>query len=142
MVFRSVGYRGIPIQGVPFDEKAGKIPNVEGRVAAGEYVVGWAKRGPSGLIGTNRADSVATVNAMLADAKAGKFGAEPQFPTPEAVDRLLKERGLRYVSFAGWKTLDRIEVERGKKTGKIREKFTRVAEMLDAVETGDGKVPV
>src|ERR1700681_2013839 len=73
LVFRAVGYRGIPIPGVPFDDHAGHIANVEGRVAAanavvpGEYVVGWAKRGPSGLVGTNRADSIAPEQAILAD---------------------------------------------------------------------------
>ncbi len=143
MIFRSVGYRGIPIPGVPFDEKAGKIPNAEGRVLAaaagavvpGEYVVGWAKRGPSGLIGTNRADSVATVKAMLDDAKAGKLGAEPS-AAPAAIDGLLAQRGVKFVTFAQWKALDKLEVEKGKALGKIREKFTRIGDMLEAVDKG------
>lgn len=144
LIFRSVGYRGIPIPGVPFCEKAGKIPNAEGRVlTAGEggtvvpaeYVVGWAKRGPSGLIGTNRADSVATVKAMLDDAKAGKLGAEPS-ASPDAMEALLSQRKVRYVTFAQWKKLDKLEVEKGKAAGKIREKFTRVPEMLEALEKG------
>ena len=133
LVFRSVGYRGIPIPDVPFDEKAGKIPNEAGRVRPGEYVVGWAKRGPSGLIGTNRADSVATVQAMLADARSN--GAAAQIDRRvEAMPALLQARNLRYISFQDWKSLDRIEVERGAKAGKIREKFTTVPEMLSALD--------
>lgn len=127
LVFRSVGYRGVPIPGVPFDEKAGKIPNEAGRVRPGEYVVGWAKRGPSGLIGTNRADSVATVKNMLSDLP--KAAAAPD-AAPESIVKLLQEKGLPYVSFKDWKKLDTTEVETGKKKGKIREKFTRIREML------------
>ncbi len=139
LIFRSVGYRGTPIPGVPFDEKGGRIPNRDGRVLgpegllAGEYVVGWAKRGPTGLIGTNRPDSVATVKAMLEDATAGRFLSGSGDPDPEALPALLKGRGARFVTFADWKLLDRLEVERGARGGKIREKFTRVAEMLAAV---------
>ncbi len=141
LVFRSVGYRGVPIAGVPFDEKAGKIPNAEGRVLGadqqalqGEYVVGWAKRGPSGLIGTNRADSVATVKGMTEDAAAGKFPGASGDVSPAAVPALLKSRSVAFVSFGDWKVLDRIEVETGRKAGKIREKFTRVTDMLGAIE--------
>lgn len=134
LVFRSVGYRGIPIADVPFDEKSGHIPNEAGRVKPGEYVVGWAKRGPSGLIGTNRADSVATVQAMLQDAKAGVPDPSVARDAQAVVD-LLGSRKLRYVSFQDWKRLDRLETERGAKAGKIREKFTTVPEMLSALET-------
>lgn len=148
-IFRSVGYRGIPIAGVPFDDKAGKIPNVEGRVVAagtsnvvpGDYVVGWAKRGPSGLIGTNRADSVATVKAMLDDAKAGRLGAEPE-GAPGGIEGILSQRGVKFVSFAQWKTLDSLELARGKAAGKIREKFTRVSDMLAALSSAKGPVSV
>ena len=144
LVFRSVGYRGIAIPGVSFDEKAGKIPNAEGRVLdggqkvlQGEYVVGWAKRGPSGLIGTNRADSVLTVNAVLADAKAEKFLA-PKDRSPESIPALLKGRGVRFISFADWKAIDKAELENGKARGKIRSKFSNVEDMLKAV---NGAVP-
>ncbi len=141
LVFRSVGYRGIPIAGVPFDEKAGRIPNAEGRVTdpqtgaplTGQYVVGWAKRGPSGLIGTNRADSAATVKAMLEDLRAGKLKPGCAAAAGD-VEILLRGRNARFVTFSDWKTLDRIELERGKAAGKIREKFTRVPEMLDALQ--------
>ncbi len=141
LVFRSVGYRGIPIAGVPFDERAGKIPNLEGRVlaeAAGsvvpaQYVVGWAKRGPSGLIGTNRADSVATVKAMLEDAVAGKFAPDEVEADDEAIPAMLDARSVRYVTFADWKVIDELERATGATRGKIREKLTTIPEMLDAV---------
>ncbi|MBI3549602.1 MAG: FAD-dependent oxidoreductase [Elusimicrobia bacterium] len=140
LVFRSIGYRGIPIPGVPFDDKAGKIPNVQGRVtdASGkttpaEYVVGWAKRGPSGLIGTNRADSVATVQALLADAKGG-IALTHDEREPDAMERRLKDAGVRFLTFQDWKRLDKLELERGAVSGKIREKFTTVPEMLAALD--------
>lgn len=144
LVFRSVGYRGIPIEGVPFDEKAGRIPNLEGRVLApdsrqslaGEYVAGWAKRGPTGLIGTNRPDSAATVKAMLEDAKSGRFGPWRTQTGPEALPSLLRERRVRFVSFADWKRLDKLEVERGAAAGKLREKFSRIPDMLSAINHG------
>ena len=150
LVFRSVGYRGVPIPGVPFDEKAGRIPNEAGRVlllptgqaAPGEYVVGWAKRGPSGLIGTNRADSVATVKAMLEDSAAGKLTGNSVNPDPESLPALLRARGVAFVSFADWKAIDRAELERGKAAGKIREKFTDIPEMLAALEASRSRVSV
>lgn len=147
LVFRSVGYRGIPIPGVAFDDRAGKIPNADGRVVdpktrqalPGEYVVGWAKRGPSGLIGTNRADSVLTVKAMLEDAAAGRL--KPVSAQARDLPALLKERGVRFVDFREWKLLDKLEVERGRASGKIREKYTRVPEMIEAVQSAKGAAP-
>ena len=139
LVFRAVGYRGIPIPGVPFDDHAGHIANVGGRVTAekavvpGEYVVGWAKRGPSGLVGTNRADSIATVQAMLADLKESTASERRVDPSLEATPRLLAAKGVKSVDFAQWKALDRIEVTRGAARGKVREKFTRVEDMLAAL---------
>lgn len=147
LVFRSVGYRGAPIPGVSFDAKSGKIPNQEGRVLSGEskslclgeYVVGWAKRGPSGLIGTNRADSVATVKGMLEDALAGKFGwTISPVHQPAFMEQFLRERRCRFVSFADWKKLDQVEIEEGKKKGKTREKFSRVSDMLSALDSAVG----
>ncbi len=140
MVFRSVGYRGVPIAGVPFDQKSGRIPNVEGRVTdiqtkqpiLGHYVVGWAKRGPSGLIGTNRADSQATVKNMLAD--IASVSETPLIPSSSKdVAPWLKDKDVQFVSFQDWKSLDKIELERGKANGKIREKFSRVSDMLSSV---------
>jgi ferredoxin--NADP+ reductase len=140
LVLRSVGYRGIPIPGVPFDERSGHIPHESGRVVAapgqpplpGQYVVGWAKRGPSGLIGTNRADSAATVQALLEDLEAGRLPAAAD-PSPEAIPRLLEEKNLPSVSFAGWQELDAREKANGAQVGKVREKFTRIEEMLAAL---------
>lgn len=140
LVLRSVGYRGIPLPGLPFDEKSGHVPNDAGRVVEapgkpalpGHYVVGWAKRGPSGLIGTNRADSVATVKALLEDWKGGKLPARADVSL-DATLALIKSKGLRPISFADWQKLDKLERERGAKAGKIREKFTRVEEMLAAL---------
>ncbi|MBI4347090.1 MAG: FAD-dependent oxidoreductase [Elusimicrobia bacterium] len=140
LVFRSVGYHGVPIPGVPFDAKAGHIPNKDGRVlddkaavVAGAYVVGWAKRGPSGLIGTNRADSVLTVKAMLEDVAKLSAPVE-ESKTPEAALATVKARQPDFVTFQDWKLLETLELSRGKQSGKIREKFTTVAEMLEAIK--------
>ena len=141
LVLRSVGYRGIPIPGAPFDEKSGHIPNAAGRVLqaagttavrSGEYVVGWAKRGPTGLIGTNRADSIETVKMMAEDAAAGRF-CPASSPDPDAVTALLQKRGVRHVSFADWKRLDALEIARGRERGKVRLKFADVSRMLSAL---------
>ncbi len=138
IVFRSIGYRGVPIPGVPFDERRGIIPNEQGRVLdRGKvvpqlYVSGWIKRGPTGVIGTNRADSVATVEALLEDLPRldtggdSKLGAEGLYP-------LLNERKVRVVSYADWQQIDEAEVARGKPKGKPREKFTYVDEMLSVL---------
>jgi ferredoxin--NADP+ reductase len=134
VVFRSIGYRGVPIAGVPFDEKSGTFPNRAGRIVEGEipvpqlYAAGWIKRGPTGIIGTNRADSVATVASLLQDA-AG-FGPEPRRGA-EGIYELLKARGIRHVSFSDWKKIDQYEIQRGSARGKPREKYTRRKEMLD-----------
>ena len=140
MVLRSVGYRGIPISGVPFDPNLGRIPNDAGRVTdeggnqiQGQYVVGWAKRGPTGLIGTNRGDSVATVDAMLEDL-AGKTGTVLPEGEEGAVPGMLRDKCVRFVDFEDWKRLDGFEIERGRKKGKIREKFTTIVEMLEALD--------
>jgi ferredoxin--NADP+ reductase len=141
LVFRSIGYHGAPIPGVPFHERWGLVLNEDGRVLhperreplPGQYVTGWAKRGPTGLIGTNRADSRGTVAHMVEDI-AGR--SAPVLPDDEAdrIPDILEERGIRYVTFDDWRTLDRLEIERGKKAGKIREKFVDVAESLEALE--------
>ena len=139
LVLRAIGYRGVPIPGVPFDPKSGKTPNAEGRVLdeqgrplAGHYAVGWTKRGPSGLIGTNRADSAATAVLMLADAKAARVLKPGQ--DPQSIGDFLRARGTRPVSFAEWKILDVLEKERGRALGKVREKFLTAEEMVAALE--------
>lgn len=137
LVFRSVGYRGVPIPGVPFDERRGRIPNDDGRIIkdgapwAGHYAVGWIKRGPSGVIGTNKPDSQATAAALLADVPS--LAPSPERDT-NALLSLLRSRGVRPVSFADWQRIDAAEIERGKAKGKPREKFSRVEEMLSLLD--------
>lgn len=133
LLFRSIGYRGVPIPGVPFDEKRGVFPNRDGRVMHGDkvvpalYAAGWIKRGPTGVIGTNRADAVATVNALLEDLP--KLDQSPK-PGAAKLLPLIAERGIRAVSYDDWLKIDAAEVERGKPKGKPREKFIEVEEML------------
>lgn len=139
LVFRSVGYKGVPLPGLPFDARAGTIPNLAGRVveAAGStaplgrtYVAGWIKRGPSGVIGTNKPDAVETVEALLEDLRAGALACG-ELAAP--VDDLLRDRGVRVVSWDDWRCLDRLETERGQAAGRPRVKFCRIDEMLEAL---------
>jgi ferredoxin--NADP+ reductase len=141
LVFRAIGYRGIRLPGVPFDERTGVIPNESGRIldpqtgepVAGEYVVGWIKRGPSGVIGTNKKDAQETVDAMLADLlKAGDAAPPhgPQSSDPAAVERLLRERQPDLVTYDGWTEIDRYERALGEPAGRPRVKLTRIEEML------------
>lgn len=140
LVLRSVGYRSVPLRGVPFDDTTYTIMNIGGRVVdphdteplPGEYVVGWAKRGPNGIIGTNKPDAVATVQAMLADAPT-LLGVSDDNRDPARVDALLQAKGIDYVSFEDWQVLDRHETERGLKTGRPRVKVTSVPEMLAVI---------
>lgn len=141
LVLRSAGYRGVPIPGLPFDQRAAVIPNAAGRVLAtpdatetvpGVYVVGWIKRGPSGVIGTNKPDAQESVSLLLQDFQDGNL-PEPEAPSREAVQELLDERGIDVVSYEDWRRLDRIELARGQEMGRPRIKFCRVEEMLEAV---------
>ncbi len=131
--FRSVGYRGVPISGVPFEDKKGIFPNNEGRIIengkpiSGLYAVGWIKRGPSGVIGTNKPDSVATVQNLLKDLNS--LTPCPQ-PDSQTVYNFLKSKNVKVVNFSDWKKIDSAEMERGKPSGKPREKFIRIEEML------------
>ncbi|MBZ0275753.1 MAG: FAD-dependent oxidoreductase [Anaerolineae bacterium] len=142
LIFRSVGYRGKALPGVPFYERWGTIPNDKGRVltdqkggeqVVGAYVVGWIKRGPSGIIGTNKPDSIETANMLLEDVEDGKL-LTPSKPTRAAVESLLHERGVRYVTFADWLYLDGLETKRGAEQGRPRVKFSQVDEMVKLVE--------
>jgi ferredoxin--NADP+ reductase len=144
LVFRSVGYYGVALPDVPFDEKRGTIPNVQGRVLVeagaeeirtGNYVVGWIKRGPSGVIGTNKPDSVETADQLLADVAEGKL-FQPNKPTREAIDALLIERGVKVVTYADWQRLDQLEQEHGQQLGRPRVKFSRIEDMLAALQLG------
>lgn len=140
LLLRSVGYTGVPIEGVPFDERRGLILNEGGRVLdshdgghrTGHYAAGWIKRGPSGVIGTNKKDAMETIDHLLADCGEGKL-LQPERPEPDAVEDLLGERGVRYVSFEDWEEIDRTEVGRGEPHGRPRVKFVRVEEMLEAL---------
>jgi ferredoxin--NADP+ reductase len=148
LVFRAIGYRGVPLAGVPFDERSGVIPNDGGRVVradtretqTGEYVVGWIKRGPSGVIGTNKKDAQETVDAILADLDAGS-GAngsrvaggrllQPSAADAESPERLLRERQPDIVTYEGWTEIDRHERELGERSGRPRVKLTRIEQML------------
>ena len=139
LVFRAIGYRGIPLPRVPFDERTGVIPNEEGRVkvpgsgeqAPGEYVVGWIKRGPSGVIGTNKKDAQETVDAIFADLAAQNgAGHRPERPDADAVEQLLRERQPELVTYAGWEAIDRHERALGEPAGRPRVKVTSIEEML------------
>jgi len=131
MVLRSIGYKGVALAGVPFDERKGVIPNTEGRVEgrAGEYTAGWIKRGPSGVVGTNRKCAVDTVAHLLADAQAGELPAAPQ-ATREAVDTLLAGKGVDVYTFHDWQVLDAHELAQGKAQGRPRTKVVHKHEML------------
>jgi ferredoxin--NADP+ reductase len=140
LVLRSVGYTGVPIEGVPFDQQRGLILNEGGRVLdshdsghrVGHYAAGWIKRGPSGVIGTNKKDALETVGHLLADIDSQTL-LDPESPEPAAVEELLAGRGVRFVSFEDWQAIDEAEVGRGEPHGRPRVKFVRVEEMLDAL---------
>ena len=140
LVFRSVGYRGVPVPGVPFNDDWGVILNAKGRVLdpqtkhplVGQYTAGWIKRGPTGVIGTNKPDAAETVAGMIEDL-ARDIHLRPADPSPAAVERLIRERQPQYLSYQDWLRLDEIETRRGRETGKPRVKFTRVKDMLAAL---------
>ena len=128
LVFRSVGYRGVPLPGVPFDERTGTIPNEGGRVEPRVYVTGWIKRGPSGVIGTNKKDATETVQALLADlCDAPRMGRRA-----EDVEALLLDRGARPVVYEGWTSIDEHERGAGEQVGRPRVKLCTWGELLDA----------
>jgi ferredoxin/flavodoxin---NADP+ reductase len=139
LVFRSIGYRGIPVDGVPFDDWKGTIPNEEGRVVdpaqqhtvPGVYVAGWIKRGPSGVIGTNKRDAQETVEHLVEDAREDRL-PQPERPARAAVVELVAERVPDFVEYSGWEAIDAAEQAAGEPHGRPRVKFTRVAEMLEA----------
>ena len=142
-IFRSVGYHGIPLQGVPFDQANGVIPNERGRVVDpdnrevvwGQYVVGWIKRGPTGLLGTNKGDSGETVDAMLEDIQ-GLTAPMYDEQEPRAIESFLRSKEASYLTFSDWKELDLLEIEKGVALGKIRQKFVHLSDMLEALNKG------
>jgi ferredoxin--NADP+ reductase len=139
IVFRSIGYRGVALPGVPFDERRATIPNEQGRVLdpdaqahlPGVYAVGWIKRGPSGVIGTNKKDAHETVDNLLADLDRGAL-LEPADPTPESVDALLAERRAEHVTHDGWQAIDRAERAAGEPHDRPRVKLCSFEDLLAA----------
>jgi ferredoxin--NADP+ reductase len=140
LVFRSVGYRGVALPDVPFHESWGVILNEKGRVlepqtkqpVIGEYTAGWIKRGPTGVIGTNKPDAAETVECMMEDLASGRV-IEPVEAGAEAAERLVCDRQPHFVSYADWLRLNALEVARGRECGRPRVKLTRVEEMLAAL---------
>ena len=141
LVFRAIGYQGVPLPGIPFDAMRAVIPNEAGRIIGpatggpmeGEYVVGWIKRGPQGIIGTNKPDSQETVASLLADLAAGDLHKH-EVPSRTVLESLLRERRRDFVSYEDWQLIDMLEQERGKASGAPRVKFSRVEEMLHALQ--------
>ncbi|MGZ4363824.1 MAG: FAD-dependent oxidoreductase [Gaiellaceae bacterium] len=140
LVFRSVGYRGVGLPELPFDERRGTIRNVRGRVVADDgepvgrtYCAGWIKRGPTGIIGTNKKDATETVAHLLEDVEQGKLGHGDE-ATAAAVEDLLAERDARAVLYPGWTSIDEIERAAGEKLGRPRVKLRTWDELLEAAE--------
>lgn len=145
IIFRSIGYKGLPLPDVPYDVRSGTIPNQHGRIIdpqtrqplAGEYVVGWAKRGPTGVIGTNKPDAVETVEALLNDVPNLNPVADAE-ADPHALESFIKERCPQVVSYQDWQILDQLETAKGKPQSRPRVKFSRVEEMLEALARKNG----
>jgi ferredoxin--NADP+ reductase len=131
LVLRSVGYKGVALPGVPFDERTGTIPNEAGRVEGAErtYVAGWIKRGPSGVIGTNKKDAAETVALLLDDARAGKLARDG---STHGLEALLEEKGVRYVGYEGWQAIDAAERAAGEPRSRPRVKLTSWEALLSA----------
>ncbi|MGB3714770.1 MAG: FAD-dependent oxidoreductase [Candidatus Promineifilaceae bacterium] len=139
LVFRSIGYRGVPLADVPYNENWGVIYNEAGRVikpgtgepVLGEYTAGWIKRGPSGVIGTNKPDAKETAENMVKDLASGTI-LSPSQPNGASFETFINDRQPDYFSFADWQRLDELEREQGAAIGRPRIKFTRVDEMIAA----------
>jgi ferredoxin--NADP+ reductase len=139
LVLRSVGYRGVGLPGVPFDEAQGTIPNDRGRVTGAErtYCAGWIKRGPSGVIGTNKKDATETVEVLLADAQAGALARSGAGD----LEDLLAERGAAAVEYAGWQAIDTHERGRGEPLGRPRVKLVSWDELLETARSAAAASP-
>jgi ferredoxin/flavodoxin---NADP+ reductase len=140
LVFRSVGYRGVGLPDLPFDERGGTIKNERGRVLDDEgeplhrvYCAGWIKRGPTGIIGTNKKDAAETVALLLDDIQAGRLTHRANV-TAEAVEGLLAERGVPAVLYAGWTSIDELEKAAGEKLGRPRVKLRSWEDLLEAAQ--------
>jgi ferredoxin--NADP+ reductase len=132
IVFRSVGYRGVALPGLPFDDGSGTIPNEGGRVEPGLYAAGWIKRGPSGVIGTNKKDATETIALLVEDAQAGKLPPRGE----GTLEDLLSERGVDAILYAGWEAIDRAERGAGEPHGRPRIKLATWDDLLAAARTG------
>jgi ferredoxin--NADP+ reductase len=142
LVLRSIGYRGRPLAGIPFDASRGLIANAGGRVCdeagehcRGEYAVGWIKRGPSGVIGTNKKDAADTVARIAEDAEAGVLGEGP-LADADATAVWLAERAPDAVTWEGWQAIDAAEREAGEAQGRPRVKIVDLAELVEAGRLG------
>jgi len=131
LVLRSVGYQGVALPGVPFDERTGTIPNERGRAIGAErtYVAGWIKRGPSGVIGTNKKDAAETVELLLDDARAGRL---QRGGSSVSLAELLEEKGVDYVEYEGWQAIDAAERAAGEPRNRPRVKLTAWEHLLEA----------
>ena len=145
LVLRSIGYYGTPIPGLPFDEDRGIVPNQAGRVIAadgehliGVYVTGWIKRGPSGVIGTNKKDANETVHAVLEDVQAGRTPVGRDRPSAQEVAERLSERVDHLVELHRWRAIDAHEQELGRPDGRPRVKLA-TRENLLGVPHGDAE---
>ena len=140
LVFRSVGYKGVALPDVPFHESWGVILNDKGRVldpetkkpVVGEYTAGWIKRGPTGVIGTNKPDALETVECMMEDLAAGHV-LDPAEPHAHASERLIAARQPRHFTYHDWRKLDELEIGLGRSAGRPRVKFTRIEDMHKAL---------
>jgi ferredoxin--NADP+ reductase len=140
LVFRSVGYRGVGLPDLPFEERRGTIRNELGRIVDGDgnpvaqsYCAGWIKRGPTGIIGTNKKDATETVTQLLADVREGRVVHREEV-TADAVEALLAGRDVRAVMYAGWTSIDELERAAGEKLGRPRVKLRTWDELLEAAE--------
>jgi ferredoxin--NADP+ reductase len=127
MVICCIGYQTPPIQGVPFDKAGGRFANIAGRIEPGLYCVGWARRGPSGTIGTNKPDGFVAAEQIAEDV-SGSSGK----PGRAGLDALLATRNVDIVTFRDWKRIEQIEQQRAR-NGAPREKITSIAEMIAAL---------
>jgi ferredoxin--NADP+ reductase len=131
LVLSAIGYRGRSTRGIGLDEPRGTIPHERGRVSPGEYAVGWVKRGPSGVIGTNKKCALETVTTLLADLRLGRLPVPAQRTSADAMAAFLATRQPRIVSFAGWRSIDDHEQTLGARAGRPRVKLTHVRDMLE-----------
>jgi len=130
LVVSCIGYRTSPIPDVPFDERAGRFANDEGRILNGLYAVGWARRGPSGTIGTNRPDGYSVIEKIAEDIDSGALGTGGKRGR-QAFDDFAAARGLEIVTFRDWKKIELAE-EAAAREGAPREKFVDIASMIAA----------